>query len=256
MSLLDVERYEPDSSWEHFDLYTRVRNAIYATPAHFASSTTIDGLAATDLHTLNQVLGATIEEQMVATLNLLRPHWDPDNAYQTFAFRRQAQVFPDVLFKSDRNGEDIVLGIELKGWYLLAKEEEPNFRFQTTSSACAPADLLVVVPWALDKVVSGTPTIFKPYMVSASYAAEFRNQWWTQVRKTRSDTGIQSPAGISPYPSSSEQIADRAVRDGGGNFGRIARTGLMDDYVKETLDTQLCGIPTREWAAFFRRFRQ
>ena len=252
----DFDHYQPNPTWDHYDLYSRVRDAIYAIPAHFNSATNIEGLAATDIHTLNQVLGATIEDQVVATLNRLRPYWDPDNAYQTYAFYRQAQVFPDVLFKSDRNGEEIILGIELKGWYLLAKEEVPNFRFQTTAAACAPADLLVVVPWALDNVVSGNPMTFKPYIVSAGYAAEYRNYWWSEVRNARGDRHIDSPIDISPYPSSSEQIADRPASDGGGNFGRLARTGMMDTYIHSTLDTPLCGIPTREWVAFLRQFRQ
>ena len=40
------------------------------------------------------------------------------------------------------------MGIELKGWYVLAKEKEPSFRYKVTPAVCAPADLLVVVPWA------------------------------------------------------------------------------------------------------------
>lgn len=31
---------------------------------------------------------------------------------------------------------DILFGIELKGWYLLAKEREPSLRFQVTEAAC------------------------------------------------------------------------------------------------------------------------
>ena len=251
-----VDEYEPDPTWAHFELFTRVRESIYAVPAHFRSATTIDGLAATDLHTLNQVLGVAIEDQVVATLNELRSYWDPERDYQTYAFYRQAQVFPDVLLKANRNGEDIILGIELKGWYLLSKEEEPNFRFTTTPSACAPADMLVVVPWALDKVVSGSPIVFKPFVVSARYAAEFRNHWWSHVRDARGDTAIESPTILGPYPSSKDRIADKPVRDGGGNFGRIARTGLLDDYVRMALETSLSGIPTKEWVAFLKRFGQ
>jgi hypothetical protein len=49
------------------------------------------------------------------------------------------------------------MGIELKGWYVLAKEKEPSFRYKVTLTVCAPADLLVVVPWALSNVISGRP---------------------------------------------------------------------------------------------------
>ena len=43
---------------------------------------------------------------------------------------------------------NILLGIELKGWHLLAKETEPSFRFLATPQACARADLFVVYPLA------------------------------------------------------------------------------------------------------------
>ena len=158
---------QPDVAWPHFQVYRRVIEAIYAIPAHFSSRTVIEGVPATDLQTLNTVLGAAIEEQVVATLNQMRSVWDSAEGYQTYFFQRQAQVFPDVLFKSNRNGQDIVLGIELKGWYLLAKERVPNFRFTTTINACADADLVVVVPWALSNVLSGSPTVYRPYVTPA-----------------------------------------------------------------------------------------
>ena len=247
---------EPSATWEHYRLYRRVIDALYAVPAHFDSRTMIEGIAATDLQTLNSVLGAAIEEQVVSTLNRMRPVWDPDNEYQRFFFQRQAQVFPDVLLKSDLNGQEIILGIELKGWYLLAKERVPNFRFTTTADACAEADLIVVMPWNLSNVLSGTPVTHKPFVAQAKYAAEYRNYWWTEVRSTESDTNIISPADVEPYPSTGTQVADRPVSDGGNNFGRLARTGLLDEYIEQMLDFRLSGIPAGEWINFLRRFEQ
>ncbi len=246
----------PDDSWEHRELYDGVVRALYAVPAYFASSTVIEGLVATDLQTLNQVLGATIESQVVATLNSMRRVWDPADRYGQYAFVRQAQVFPDVLLKADQNGEEILLGIELKGWYLLAKERMPNFRFQVTSSACAKADLIVVVPWALEHVLSGGPVAYKPYVESARYAAEFRNHWWSEIRESDDDRDIVLPDEVGPYPSKGDRIADKPAVDRGGNFGRLARTGLMDEYIAEMLKIGLSGIPVDDWIQFFRRFRQ
>ncbi len=173
-----------------------------------------------------------------------------------YSFHRQAQVFPDVLFASDRNGREIVLGIELKGWYLLAKEGMPNFRFQVTLRSCAVADLLVVMPWCLGNVLSGIPVVSKPYVVPARYAAEYRNYWWTEVRQTRTNSSITSPESVTPYPSKGEQIVDRPSSDSGNNFGRLARTGLMDDYIGEMLEMPLSGISVRDWLDFLRQFKQ
>ena len=136
-----------------FPLYRDVREAIACLPIYFRTETHISGIMATDLHTLNSVLGATIEEQVVRTLNLIRNTWDPGERYAMYSFIRQAQTFPDVLLRKTSSSE-ILLGIELKGWYLLAKEAEPSLRFQTTAAACATHDLIVVVPWVLGNVIS------------------------------------------------------------------------------------------------------
>lgn len=127
-------------NWQHYELWKRICDAIRSLPDHFKTTTNIEGMLATDIFTLNSALGATIEEQVVYSLNALRPVWDPDKAYQTYAFVRQAQTFPDVVLRRKTNGTDILMGIELKGWYLLAKEGMPNFRFTVSSACCNPWD--------------------------------------------------------------------------------------------------------------------
>ena len=198
--------------WEHSRLYRDVRDAIACLPVYFRTETHISGIMATDLHTLNTVLGATIEEQVVRTLNLIRNTWDPDEKYSLYHFVRQAQTFPDVLLRRVSTGE-VLLGIELKGWYLLAVE-------------------------------------------SARYAAAYRNYHWRHVRRTKQPAGIEAPRGITPYPDKSDQILDKPLVDGGGNFGRLARTGMMDTYMKKLDDLQLCGINTVYWREFLKIFQE
>lgn len=249
------ERRLPLKSDPHFRLYENVREAISSVPIYFRTETHISGIMATDLHTLNTVLGATIEEQVVRTLNLMRSTWDPDEEYALYSFVRQTQTFPDVLLRRASTNE-ILLGIELKGWYLLAKEEEPSLRFQVTPEACSDRDLIVVVPWVLGNVISGSPILFEPFIESARFAAEFRNHHWKHVRKTTSDTSIQSPTPVNPYPRKCDAILDRPVQDGGGNFGRIARTGLMDEYRSRLDHIPLCGIDTNYWRQFLKIFQE
>lgn len=245
----------PSPDWEHYQLYKDVREAIASLPIYFRTETHISGIMATDLHTLNTVLGATIEEQVVRTLNLLRNTWDPNGKYTLFSFVRQAQTFPDVLLRKTSSGE-ILLGIELKGWYLLAKESEPSLRFQATTAACAVQDLVVVVPWVLGNVISGSPILFEPFVESAKYAANYRNYHWQCVRQSKQDTGIDVPKGVRPYPSKADQILDKPHSDGGGNFGRLARTGMMDSYMQKLDDVQLCGIKTVYWRQFLKAFQE
>ena len=144
------------------------------------------------------------------------------------------------------------MGIELKGWYLLAKEGMPNFRFVVSPDACAPGDLLVVIPWVLSNVLAGSPIVFPAYIELARYAAEKRNFYWQYEREAKGDSSVVLASGVQPYPAKSDQIADRAVSDDGGNFGRLARYGILDSYMQDMMRSRIRGIPAEEWLAFFK----
>lgn len=58
---------------------------------------------------------------------------------------------------------------------------------------------------------------------------------------------------VKPHPSKGHQITDRPKHDAGGNFGRLTRYGIMEEYVQHTMNTALRGIPAREWLKFFKR---
>jgi hypothetical protein len=53
-----------------------------------------------------------------------------------------------------------------------------------------------------------------------------------------------------------EQTADHAASDSGRNFGRLARSGVMDEYVKRMLDQLIAGVPARAWIDFFTKFER
>ncbi len=152
-----------DAAWvaDNPELHQNVKDALAAVPTYFRTATVISGIMAPDLFTLGAVLGAAIEDQTVATLNAMRQVWDPADNYALYSFIRQAQTFPDVLLRRSSDGH-VLLGIELKGWYLLAREGEPSLRFLTTPLACSPQDLIAVVPWALSNVISGSLVVFPP----------------------------------------------------------------------------------------------
>ncbi len=242
------------------ELVGNVRDALGALPVYFRTATRIEGLDGGELFNLSAVLGSAIEVQVVETLNGIREVWDPDDRWPRHRFVRSAQTFPDVRLVAHGQGgvADIALGIELKGWYLLSREREPSFRYAVTPAACAPQDLLVVVPWHLKNVLSGKPIVHEPYIEQARYAAEFRNWWWMTQRKT-SDSASQRLVTppvqkVNPYPAPKVRIADRPAKDGGNNFGRIARlAGLMDNYTKALRSRQIAGIPADHWIMFFRR---
>lgn len=171
---------------------------------------------------------------------------------------RQPQTFPDVTLRvsAPEIQPQILMGIELKGWYILAKEREPSFRYKVTPAVCAPADLLVVYPWALSNVISGSPVLFEPYVVSARYAAEYRNWYWRYKKEGRGRNEIALSSSTGFYPTKSAPISDEAISDKGGNFGRYARTGLMDAYIAKLMREELSGIPISAWQSFLSIFNE
>ncbi|MBP1589076.1 MAG: hypothetical protein J6Y19_12260 [Kiritimatiellae bacterium] len=253
----NLKRTEPSDKWPHKKLWRGVVTALKALPAHFHSDTFIEGVNATDVFTLNSALGATIENQVVETLNTIRNVWDPENKYGTHLFVRQPQSFPDVVLKnlSDESSPPL-MGIELKGWYLLAKEAEPSMRFQQSARACADADVIMVVPWVLNSVISGRPRIFAPFIEQAKYAAEFRNAYWKQMRGGGAEAEIIEPTDAAPYPRKADATNDQPRSDRGKNFGRIARSGLMDEYLERMKVQPVCGIRAVYWLEFFKIFHQ
>lgn len=236
----------------------KVFAALYALPPQFQSDLFISGVQATDLFTFNSSLGATIEEQVVDALNALRSAtWDQDEKYAQYRFVRQAQTFPDVVLKAAAPGTtpEILLGVELKGWYVLAKERAPSFRYRVTPAVCADHDFLVVFPWALSRVISGSPQLFAPFVTPARYAAEYRNWHWKNVvRRAEPEGNINVSSVREHYPSKAQEISDEPVNDRGGNFGRFARTGLMDDFMEELFTDDLAGIPLDSWQKFLKLF--
>lgn len=249
---------QPPANWEHRKLYDAVTAALHALPSMFESDLVITGVLAPDLFTLNTSLGATLEVQVVQALNAVRRVWDPDQDYALYRWVRQSQTFPDVLLRRSGPGDgpEVLMGIELKGWYVLAKEKEPSFRYTVSPRVCQLQDLLVVVPWALSNVVSGSPVLFDPYIVEARYAAAYRNYHWEYLRQAAGATGITVSTVDTAYPVKSEQISDRAASDAGGNFGRFARAGLMDDYIAALNDEEIVGIPIWAWQRFLAMFSQ
>jgi len=237
-------------------LWEGTRDALFALAGSFHSRLVVQDVLATDLHAFASALGASIEVQVVDALNDLRSVWDADNDWTLYRWERQPQRFPDVVLRTTAPGlsHEPVMGIELKGWYVLAREGVPTFRFTTSGTVCSPMDLLVVVPWALDAGISGSPRIWDPYVVSARDAALYRNYHWEHIRSTKDDPTIVRSTVNHTYPTKAEPIADVPKYDNGGNFGRYARTKAMDEYMVEVFRQRLAGIPLSGWLNFLKKF--
>lgn len=258
MSSGEPAEIEPSEDWEHRELYRRVKEAISALPSYFDPDIFIEGLEVEDLFALNSVIATAIEDNVVETLNNSRSIWDPNDEYLGCSFIRQSQTFPDVLFvKHLESGKyEPIMGIELKGWYLLSKEKEPSFRYKVTPDACAEQDLVVIFPWCLTNILSGEPEVFAPYLTSAKRASHYVDYYWQETRDTEKDTTIHRPDDVTPYPArKSDKIQDVPEDDSGSNYGRYSRSGAMDDFLEQMLEKELAGIPAKEWIEFLKSQR-
>ena len=249
----------PDSTWAHSAVWERIRETLYSLPSSFKMEGHFPTIPASDLHSANTLLGAAIEEHIPVSLNQMRATWDPSGEYGECIFKRQPQTFPDVLFRKElEGGSEPVFGIEIKSWYILAKEMEPSFRFYVNQKFCHPADLCVVYPWAFSAGVSGTPKLFRPLVIGARKAARIRNEWWVYRAKTEGEKTIAGPEGEGRFHASkADRINDSSPHDSGNNFGRLARTGIWDAEIRRVLrEEHIAGIPLLGWHAFLSAFKE
>jgi hypothetical protein len=51
-------------------------------------------------------------------------------------------------------------------------------------------------------------------------------------------------------------MSDTPIEDGGGNFGRFSRAGVMDEYIERLLHVSVSGIAGGDWIDFFTIFTE
>lgn len=254
----EPERYELPAGDERTELRAGVIKALSALPMHFTSPIAIEGIEANDLFSINTLLGGTIEAQAVMVLNSLRDIWDPTGRWADKEFRRFPESFPDVRLVGTDRSQAPLIGIELKGWYLLSKEAEPSLRYKASADAVTTWDLICCVPWGLSNVLSGKPVVYEPYIEQAKYVSDMRTYYWhhRSGNNANRNCNIIHPT-TTPYPRPGSQYVDEPEKDSGGNFGRIARvSGLMTDWVEESVNTKLAGIEAKYWISFFKLFSE
>ena len=175
----------------------RVNRALHALPGCFGSRANIEGIQATDLLSMNTMLGATVEVQVVEARNRMHDTWDPDDESPQHRFERQSETLPACLLLNSDSG-DAALGVDLKGRHVLSREAAPSFRYSVAPDACTKWDLLAVIPWHLSSVLAGTPRVGSPGVRSARHAAACRDWWRQHGPESDLDTKIDSPSGNAP----------------------------------------------------------
>ena len=181
------------------------------------------------------MLGATLEVQVVETLNRIRDVWDPNDNWPLYRFDRQAQTFPDVLLRRQTaQGFDVALGIELKGWYVLSKRERaqlPVLRLPRRLHQMGPTRRHTLAP--LQRAVRNSPRRRARAVVSPTHRRIPQLVVGTQAQEPNRDPTIRPADNPQPYQQRSNTSDGPAPgADRGGNFGRIARIGIMDTWYK------------------------
>lgn len=230
------------------ELRDRVKLALATIPNGFHSELSLAGVPATDLCGAQSLIAAGVEREVADRLNDMRMLWDPDGKYMDCKFQRFPESYPDVRLIRPGIPEPLI-GVELKTWYLLSKEQEPCARFTASVNASTDYDLLVIFPWYWDRVITGVPALLSPWVRSAKEVAEIRNEAWGEPVQL---------ARTTPYPAPRSKYCDVPMWEPAATaWGRIARIpGLMDDFVKSSLDTDLYGIPAHYWVSFLSLFKE
>jgi len=104
----------------------------------------------------------------------------------------------------------------------------------------------------LSDVLFGSPQLFRPFVVGAHHAALYRNWHWEYVRRAERDNSINISPATQHYPPPKTRMNDEPAKDSGGNFGRLARTEVMDSYKADIFAEQISGIPLRAWLRFLK----
>ena len=258
LPLFKESDYSADVQDYRYSLIERLKNKVFPSlPSECPIENRYSGIMATDLFSLNTLLGSMIENKVVQFLNSHRTLWD-DGKWNEYHFIRSSESFPDVRLVNVSQPNNVVLGIELKSWFILSKEGEPSFRYKTASEACDQGDLLCIIPWYLSDAVCGNPILLSPWVFSAKAAAEATKRYWLYERQTDKpftlkERKLEIPNDCKPYMSNARDKTNyKPVNDGGNNFGRLARTGIMANFVEDTLQTDILGIPANNWRLFLK----
>lgn len=102
----------------------------------------------------------------------------------------------------------------------------------------------------------GISVSLRTYIRSARFAAEYKNFYWEHRRSSSGNKNIKLSTATGHYPIKSDLISDVPMEDSGGNFGRFARTEVMDEFTVEVGMQLLAGIPTQAWRKFFKVFTE
>ncbi|WP_293913164.1 hypothetical protein [Deinococcus sp.] len=133
------------------------------------------------LNQFNNYVGQGAEEALIQILNSTRfkilwyplIHW---NNLSRLKFIRNTVQFPDIHL-IDTLDNTILLSIESKTWFLFSGDDI-TARFHVSPTYIKNDTLIVIFPWVMSKLISGSPIMYEPYICNARELAELRDKTW------------------------------------------------------------------------------
>ncbi len=211
------------------------------------------------LNRFNNYVGQGIEELIGTQLNsALKSSWTTD---PNLEFVRNAVQFPD-LYLVDRQHKRFLLSIEIKSWFVFAIDDI-TARFEAAPNLIRDDSLLVLFPWCMTKLISGTPKLLEPYIGNARALAQRRDNIWLAGGVREFNQGNVSAARRIELPPTAEaalnktktksvayQLKGTVFEKESDNFGKIWRiydSQINTIFYPKTLQNQVLGKSIAQW---------
>lgn len=210
-----------------------------------------------DISKAAALVSGIVEDRIPEMLNRVRSTtWDEDGAFSAYEFRRFTIGFPDILLVERANPDNVLFELEAKSWYILSRDAL-TARFLTSRNVINNGTLVVIVGWALDSVVSGSPVLLRIHVADAMELAVSRDDQWEDID---SDHRVTEPGNAPGTPRNliRTQVdgeirgTDGKWRKNSDNFGKLDR--IPNDAVRAFRNTALelavAGKKLSEWRRF------
>jgi len=206
------------------------------------------------INRLNNYVGQGIEEYLCESLNVSLASSFVDG----LEFYRNSSQFPD-LFLIDNNTKSILLSIELKSWFVFSGDEI-TARFHTSPDAIPDGSLLIIYPWLLDRIISGSPLLLAPHIADAKELALKRDSAWHKegVKKVDIVTEDEIKSAINKIRNKSVgmQWNDKLKvwEPESDNFSKIWRIyddAINIDFYSKTMQYTINGRTIASWRTVF-----
>lgn len=110
-------------------------------------------------------LSSNIEKEVANCLNTNRDIWCRNREFDDYKFATKKKGYPDIVFRN--NKAEYAAGVEVKAWNILDAVRPANDwgRIMCAQETDNMNDILVMVPWFLERVIRSKIMILNPFVM-------------------------------------------------------------------------------------------